>query len=113
MKPMKLKQVEIMDRAGIALAKISVKHQQNKNKGMYDDPGRSPAQVLKGKRSYNFKKEFNRYVDEHYGDVLSKKDKKKLQGLVEEHYEEGCIENVEDLHRHIKAIGKKNEILFD
>jgi hypothetical protein len=110
---MKVKTLDIKDSSGTALAKVAVKHRQNKIKGMYDNSVRTPAAVLKAKHRFNFDKEYKHYIEDNYGDVLSKSDKKKLKELVEEHVEEGCVENVVDLHRHIKVIGIREGILFD
>lgn len=112
---MKIQKVIITDKAGIALAvgSIASHAKRNRIKGMYDSPAKSPASILKARRSYDFKKEFNRYVDANYGDVLSTKDKKKLMGIVEEHYNEDCIENVQDLKKHIRVLGKRAGIIFD
>jgi hypothetical protein len=110
---MRLNTVNVVDKGGVVLAKLSTKIKQKKIQGIYDGTRSNPAQILKGKRSYNFKKEFELYVSTNYGDIITKKDKKKLMGLVEEHYEDGCIENVPDLKRHIEVIGKREGILFD
>jgi hypothetical protein len=110
---MRLKTVNLLDNKGVVLAKLSTKIKQKKIQGVFDGYKNNTAQILKGKRSYNFKKEFEIYVSANYGDVISKKDKKRLEGLVEEHYEDGCIENVPDLKRHIEVIGKREGILFD
>ena len=109
---MKIKLATIIDHDHIEIAKISFHKKRNTLKGLYDNNNDSAA-LLKKKRAYDFKREFNKYIDQNYGDVLSKNDKKRLMGLVDEHYEEGCIENVKDLHRHIRKIGHKHNLIFD
>lgn len=111
---MKITQVKIDNKdITIAAGSISTKVRRNRIKGVYDNSAQSPLDIINKRHGYNFPKEFDKYVEMNYGDVMSTKDKKKLKELVEEHYEDGCIETVKDLHKHIRVIGERNNIIFD
>jgi len=110
---MKVKTAHITLPGSVETAQVAIRHKQNKLKGTYNGSPSNPATTLKIRRNYDFKREFTRYVEENYGDVISKKDKKKLMDLVGEHYDSGCIEDVKDLRKHIKIIGKRNNLIFD
>jgi hypothetical protein len=111
---MQVTKIQVVDKRGTVLAKLTNKVKQKRMQGMYENKVQSPAEILSKKRGYNFKKEFTQYVDENYGDILSKKDIENLKELVEEHYDdqEG-IPDIENLHEHIEQLGKEHNILFD
>jgi hypothetical protein len=110
---MRVKQTILTDKRGIAIAKIANKIRQKKMQGVYDNTGQSPKDILNKRGTINFKKDFTRYVDDNYGDILSKKDIKKLHDLVEVHYESGDIDDMTDLVEHIESLGKEHNILFE
>lgn len=109
---MRIVSATIKSTAGIALAKISVKHNQNKIKGVYNNNQMSVQKKRRRRHKFNFKREFNAYVDTNYGDVLSKSDKQKLKEEVQSHYDDGCITDVKSLQQHIEKIGRQNDLIF-
>jgi hypothetical protein len=98
---------------GIELAKVAIHAKRNRMKGMYDNTNPTAMDIYKARHKYDFKHEFNKFIEDNYVDVISKTDRKALMQAVETHYNEGCIENVEDLKRHIEVIGKREGIIFD
>jgi hypothetical protein len=111
---MKITTVKINDKdVVVSSGSISTKVRRNRIKGVYNNSAQSPLEIMNKRHGYNFPKEFDKYVETNYGDVLSEKDKKRLKKVVEEHYEDGCIGTVKSLHKHIHILGERINIIFD
>jgi hypothetical protein len=110
---MRVKQIALTDKGGVVVATISKMINQKRIQGIYDNAAQSPSDILSKRSNFNFKKEFTRYIDDNYGDVVSKGEAKKLKKLIEKQYEKGEIEDIKDLHETIELLGKERNILFD
>ena len=96
----------------ITAAQLYQKVKRNRIKGVYEQKPTNVA-LLKKKHKYDFDKEYDRYIALNYGDVLTSKDIAKLKTLVSEYVHIGKIQDAHTLHKYIKFLGKKHNLIFD
>lgn len=96
----------------VTLAKLVQKVKRNKINGLYDRTATDVA-VLNKTHGFNFDKEFNKYIELNYGDILTDSDIEHLKRIVYKYYSVGKIQNTTDLHKYVRFLGKKHNLIFD
>lgn len=110
---MKIKSLVYIDKTE---AQTSINFKRNRiMKGLDDTKLEDPATLKRkrGKKSFDLKRDFNRYVDDNYGDILEREDKDTLFELIAELYDDGKIKTYDELITAIHALGKEEGLIFE